>query len=655
MPNRLAKEQSPYLQQHADNPVDWHPWGEEALEKARKEGKAIFLSIGYSSCHWCHVMERESFESEEMAKLLNDHFISVKVDREERPDIDKHFQEVFVTMNGRAGGWPLSIFMTPEKVPFYSATYIPPEPRYGMMGFAELLKTIAAKYEKERDVLVEKGKEVLEFLKPKSKIRATKIDENLETIVVKQIKQVYDTKYGGFGSAPKFPHASTLRLALAFLKLREDEELRSIITYTLDSMTLGGLYDLVDGGFCRYSTDEAWWVPHFEKMGYDNALMAEVLIKAWHQTGEERYREIAFETLDFMTERMMERDLFFSASDADTEGEEGKYFVYEYGEVLEAFREAGLKDPEAIARRLSITPEGNFEGKNIPRLQKPEDRSEPAIQRALELLGELRRRRSYPFIDRKVQSSWNAMMIRALFVAGRTEPCYREQAVRSLEALERKMAAGVRLYHSALIDREPQIEGFLEDYAWWGSALLEGYRTTLDERYLIRATELANEAVRRFYDGGRWRIDDGEFRQIAEDTDAGYPSSVGVMAELLLGLRALADPVYEQFVARTLEVHSYDLMRQPIARPTLAETALRFLRDDLLIKGRPELLESHIGEIDALPWPWLWLRTSTEEGFQLCGTTSCFAAEAEWESLAKVLKRRSGDEAADSPGFPEKR
>jgi len=341
---------------------------------------------------------------------------------------------------------------------------------------------------------------------------------------------------------------------------------------------------------------------------------------------------------------MMEKDLFFSASDADTEGEEGKYFVYDYAEALEAFRKSGFSDPERLTQRLSITREGNFEGKNIPRLENPEDREDTEIRKALDVLRKLRSSRSSPFIDRKVQSSWNAMMIRALFVAGRVEERYIRQAVRSLEALEAKMAAGVRLYHSSLIDREPQIEGFLEDYAWWGSALLEGYRSTLDERYLIRATELANEAVRRFYDGGRWRIDDGEFKELSDDTDTGYPSALAVMVEFLLGIRSLVDPVYEKFIARTLEVHSYQLMRQPISRPTLAEAAIRHLRDDLLIKAAPELLFPHIGEVDGLPRPWIWLRTAMEPGYMLCGTRSCFAGEAEWEEIARALEHRHKEE-----------
>ncbi len=638
MCNRLIHEDSPYLRQHAKNPVDWYPWGDEAFTKARLENKLIFLSIGYSSCHWCHVMEKECFEDRNIAELLNRNFVSIKVDREERPDIDKHFQEIFVTMNGRAGGWPLSIFMTHEKIPIYSATYIPPKPKYGMMGFGELLEILADKYAKDRKSLIDKGREVLEFLKPKKQIQATRIDLRLESIVIKQMKQVYDAKYGGFGGAPKFPHASTLRLALALVQLRRDEALEGILHQTLSSMALGGLYDLVDGGFCRYSTDEKWLVPHFEKMSYDNALLAELYAKASAVLDREEYWQIAQETLEFMLERMMHRDLFFSASDADSDGEEGKYFVYDYDEALEAFEQAGIADYKQVAKRLGMSEKGNFEGKNIPRLSRFEDRNDRQIRQALSALKSLRARRNYPFIDRKIQSSWNAMVIRALFVAGRKDRRYLKQAVRSLEALEDKMALGVRLFHSALIDSEPKIEGFLEDYAWWISALMEGYRSTLKERYLIRAIELANEAIRRFYDHGRWRIDDGEFQEICDDTDTGYPSALAVIIEALQGLCALVDPVYEKFIARTLEIHSYQLMRQAIARATLAQAAIRSLHDDLVVKATPKYLESHIDEIDTIGYPWFWLRGSLESGYLLCGTKSCFAHEESFWMIKKAIE-----------------
>ena len=643
MPNRLIKESSPYLRQHADNPVEWYPWGEEAFEKARREAKPIFLSIGYSSCHWCHVMERECFEDPGLARLLNEYFVSIKVDREERPEIDRHFQEVFVTMNGRAGGWPLSIFMTPEKVPFYSATYIPPEPRYGMMGFGELLETIARRYEKERDLLIEKGREVLEFIKPKSTIQATRIDEKLEEIVRKQLEQVYDREHGGFGGAPKFPHASTLMLALDLYALSGDEALLEIVTYTLDRMALGGIYDAVEGGFCRYSTDAGWRIPHFEKMCYDNALMARVYLRAWHRSGRELYREIAREILDFMLKNMMEEDLFYSASDADSDGEEGGYFTYSYEEALKAFDEAGIGDPETMARRLSITPEGNFEGKNIVRLSSLEERKDPQILQALEALRRLREKREYPFRDRKVLASWNAMMIQSLFEAGRWERRYLEQARRSLEALERSMAEGVSLCHAALVGETPAPRGYLEDYAWWIAALIEGYRSTLEESYLQRAWALCDEAIRRFYAGGRWRMDDGEFRQLAEDTDTGYPSELGVMVQNLLSIRALVDPVYEKFAARTLEVHSYQLMRQPLARATLADAAIRRLRDDWILKAPREILAEKFSSTDRWPWPWIWPKPGEGGGIDLCGTLSCFASAKNWEDMERqVAKREEG-------------
>ncbi|WP_456433658.1 thioredoxin domain-containing protein [Nitratifractor sp.] len=638
MPNRLIHEASPYLLQHAHNPVDWYPWGEEAFAKAAAEDKPIFLSVGYSSCHWCHVMERESFENPEIARILNERFVSIKVDREERPDIDRHFQEVFVTMNGRAGGWPLSVFMTPEKIPIYSATYIPPEPRYGMMGFKELLGLIADKYANDRTTLLTKGKEVLEYLRPKATIKATRITEDLERIAAKQIRQLYDRRYGGFGGAPKFPQISTLWLATDLAMLGGDGELRRIVGHTLEQMTRGGIYDIVDGGLCRYSTDEEWLVPHFEKMLYDNALMARMLLRYWETGGEERHRELAFEILDFLIDRMMEEDLFFSASDADTEGVEGGYFVYDYDEVIASFREGGIADPEEAARRLSITPEGNFEGRSIPRYRDRDGRDDPELTRAIEILKNIRSGREYPFIDRKIQSSWNAMAIGALFAAGVHERRYAEQAVRSLEALEGTMAAGMRLFHSTIRGREPSAHGFLEDYVWWGYALHEGYQSTLDERYLIRSVELFNEAIRRFYADGRWRLDDGEFRQFAEDADTGYPSAVGMAAWWAAELRTLVDPIYEKFLYRTLEVHSYDLMRQPIARLTLVEGALRFLRGDRILKGRPVILEPHRAERTHLGYPWVRLRTVPEEGISLCDNRSCFAHGESFGEVAKLLE-----------------
>ncbi|MEA3434612.1 MAG: thioredoxin domain-containing protein, partial [Campylobacterota bacterium] len=475
MANHLKNEHSPYLQQHADNPVDWYPWGEKAFKKAQKENKPIFLSIGYSSCHWCHVMEHESFEDEKTAKILNEKFISVKVDREERPDIDKHFQDVYRLMNGRPGGWPTSIFLTEDLKPFYSATYIPDEPKYGMMSFKALLDVISDKYKNEKKTLVNEADRILQHLNPKEdKIQATKLDESIIARVLDQADQLFDSKDGGFNKAPKFPQASTLDLLLDLYRLTGEKEALNMSILSLSSMAKGGLYDRIEGGFCRYSTDNEWLIPHFEKMTYDNALLSEVYLKAFHVTNNDFYKDIAFETIDFMLEKMSQDKLFYSASDADTEGEEGKYFVYAYDKALKLFEKAGIpgKEHEKLAKALHITKEGNFEGKNIIRVDDSSSLDIPYYKEAIEALKKRREKRVYPFIDTKVLVSWNAMMIKSLFKAARTDSKYLKPAIKSLDRLLETMYINSQLFHSTLIGKEPKIQAFLEDYAFLGETLI---------------------------------------------------------------------------------------------------------------------------------------------------------------------------------------
>jgi len=633
MANRLINEESPYLQQHANNPVNWYPWSQEAFDIAKKEGKAVFLSIGYSSCHWCHVMERESFENEDIAKKLNENFISIKVDKEERPDIDRHFQEVYIKMNNKPGGWPLSIFMTPDKIPFYSATYIPPIANYGMMGFGELLDIIAKSYKNDPKMLESKGQEVLNALKPKTKIEATKITEDLIAIVSKQIKQVYDKDNGGFGKAPKFPHASTLNLAINIYKLTKDRELKDIVTHTLDNMLLGGIYDLVDGGFSRYSTDNIWLIPHFEKMTYDNALMAKVLIKAYNTFNIKRYKDVAIEIVNFMLDKMSQDNLFFSASDADTNGIEGEYFTFDYNEVKKAFEINGVDTK--LLYDLGITKNGNFDGKSIVRLRSIDLRENGEIKKAIKVLKDLRAKKSYPFIDKKVITSWNAMMIDAIFELSKIEPKYQEVASKSLKALESKMVNNIRVYHSSLIENSPKIEGFLEDYTWLINAYLQSYSVTLDELELIKATNLANEVIKKFYKDGKWQIGDGEFKNFEQDYDSTYTSSVSLMAQNLLTLRSLVEPIYEKFAFKTLEVNSYNLMRQPISRPTLTDAAIRYIKDDVIIKANEELLKELIGI--NFKYPYTLLKVTLDKNYQVCTNKACFATAKDKQTLLELL------------------
>jgi len=644
MANRLKNEHSPYLQQHANNPVDWYPWGEEAFEKAQKENKAIFLSIGYSSCHWCHVMEDESFKDEITAKILNENFIAVKVDREERPDIDKHFQEVYQLMNQRPGGWPTSIFLTQEQKPFYSATYIPDEPRYGMMSFSSLLEVIADKYEKEKDLLTEKADEILRFLNPNEEsIQATKLDLSIINRLEDQAKQLFDNQDGGFNKAPKFPQASTLDLLLDTYKLTGDKETLNMALLSLTSMAKGGLRDLVEGGFCRYSTDNEWLVPHFEKMTYDNALIANVYLKAYHVSGDDFYKNVAFETLDFMLDCMSEDKLYYSASDADTEGEEGKYFVYSYDKALKSFEKAGIPTEAhtSLAKALHITKSGNFEGKNIIRVEDPSQTEQiPYYHKALEALLKRREKRTHPFIDKKVIVSWNAMMITSLFKASRTNKKYLKPAIKSLDALLQSMYINSELYHSTLIGKTPKIKAFLEDYAFLCETLIEAYESTLNEIYLITATKLTNSAIEKYFDKGKWKFSRGEFETNADIYDSSYPSSVSTMLSVLYSISSLVDVVYKKFVFKTLEIYSYDVMRQPISTPRMTRMVMRYLKDDVIIKANEEKLKAHISKLDTLAHPFSLLKNDSNDGYMVCNSSACFGQERDFEGVIELLEKR---------------
>ncbi|MBD3791359.1 MAG: thioredoxin domain-containing protein [Campylobacterales bacterium] len=644
MANHLQNEYSPYLQQHAQNPVDWYPWGEEAFQKAQKENKPIFLSIGYSACHWCHVMERESFENEATARILNKHFVSIKVDREERPDIDKHFQEVYQLMNGRPGGWPASIFLSQDLKPIYAATYIPDEPKYGMMSFGSLLEVIAEKYQTEKGLLIEKADEILGFINSrKEKIQATRLDESIITRFVDQAKQLFDHRNGGFNKAPKFPQTSLLKLLLDLYRITGDNEALQMATHSLVSMSKGGLRDLVDGGFCRYSTDDKWLVPHFEKMTYDNALISELYLKAFHTTGEDFYKRVAFETLDFMLEKMCEKGLFYSASDADTEGEEGKYFVYSYEKAIKSFAKADIPKEvhHALAQALHITQQGNFEGKNIIRVDDPVHTDIPYYDEAIAALKKRREEKHlYPFIDKKVLVSWNAMMIKSLFQAGRIETRYLEDAKTSLEALLESMYIHSQLFHSTLIGKKPKIHAFLEDYAYLADALIEAYRSTLDETYLVTATRLANNAIERYYNNGLWKFSRGEFETNADIYDSSYPSAMAVMLSVLHSLSSLVDTVYKKFVFKTLEIHSYDLMRQPISSPLMSAMVVRYLKDDIIIKATEERLLKNAPGIDAVTYPFSYLKHDTNDGFMICNSSSCFGHEKAFDHVLEYLNQR---------------
>jgi uncharacterized protein YyaL (SSP411 family) len=641
MSNRLALEDSPYLQQHKNNPIDWFPWCDEAFLIAKNENKPIFISIGCSSCHWCHVMEKEVFEDEKIAKFVNDHFICIKVDREERPDIDKHYQEVYQLLNRRAGGWPTSIFATPENKAFYAGTYIPLHSRGGdvnMIGFSEITKIIAEKIAENNEQIFKNADEIESFLRPTDHPKeATKLTEDIYKNFLLQAERNFEKTYGGFSHSPKFPHTATLNALLDISLLYANNDANKMLTFTLDNMIKGGLYDLVEGGFCRYSTDEKWLVPHFEKMTYDNALLCELYTKTYLKCKENNYLHVAKQTADFMLKSMQENNLFYSASDADSDEGEGHYFTYTKDEVLLALQKHGYESNEisTILKLLHVSDKGNFDGRNIIRYE--ESVQSEWFANVMNILNSIRASRKYPFIDKKVQTSWNAMMIKALFVLSKVDRKYNNIAKEHLNMLLKTMFIDGELYHSTLIHKTPKIKAFLEDYAYIGVALITAYEATSDELYLIHAQRFANKALEEFYDNGRWFFSKGEFTTQAEISDNTYPSTVSVMIDLLLSLGSLVEEKYRTFAFKTLEYNSYELGRKPIYTPYMLSQMLRYLKGDRIIKSNNNNLHNNAADIAHIRYPFILKQINTEDDFLVCGTNSCFANTKDVTKLEEII------------------
>ena len=485
--NRLAQETSPYLLQHRDNPVDWYPWGEEALARARAEDKPILLSIGYSACHWCHVMERESFEDETTAAYMNEHFVPIKLDREERPDLDAIYMEACQAMTGH-GGWPLNVFLTPEQVPFYAGTYFPPEDRGGMPSWRRILEAVTEAWTEKSDEIRAGSDRIAQRLQGGAGLEPSTdvLDPSVLDEATTALRMSYDTVHGGFGGAPKFPPAS----AIEFL-LRHGET--EMTTHTLRAMASGGIYDQIGGGFARYSVDPLWLVPHFEKMLYDNALLARAYLHGWQVTGEPLFRTVCEETLDWALREMRgEEGGFYSALDADSEGEEGKFYVWS----LDELREAG--GDEAV-QAFGATGEGNFEGKNI--LVRAGEAS-PELKRRLY---EVRSKRVWPGLDDKRLTSWNALMIAALADAGAV--LGREDYLDAARGCAGFILGELRDERGRLLrtwkDGRAKLNGYLEDHAFLLEALLTLYEATFEPRWFGEGRALADTMIERFADDDR--------------------------------------------------------------------------------------------------------------------------------------------------------
>lgn len=527
--NHLKNETSPYLLQHADNPVDWYPWCDEAFERARTEDKPIFLSIGYSTCHWCHVMERESFENTETAEILNKNYISIKVDREERPDIDSVYMSVCQALTG-SGGWPMSIIMTWDKKPFFAGTYFPVRSRFGMPGFTDVLGAVSKMWNTQRDKLLDSAQQITDILKePESAIRSSN-DEDIVKTAVDTMQKRFDSTYGGFGSSPKFPMPHELMLLMYYSKRTNDNSALEMAEKTLLQMRKGGIFDHIGGGFSRYSTDRFFLAPHFEKMLYDNALLIIAYCAAYSLTKKKIYLDTAIRTADYILREMTSPDGgYYCAQDADSEGVEGKYYTFTLDEIMSVLGDNGHR----FAKAFDITEQGNFEGVNIPNLLKSDELSAD-FTAEFHKLYEYRKTRTKLHLDDKILLSWNSMMIAAMSMLYRAshDQKYLRSAENAHKFIEKYMSDDAELYASCRDGKHSEL-AFSDDYAYYVAALIELYNSTLDKRYISTAENLCGEAVKKFADenGGFNMCQSTElFKNPKELFDGAVPSGNSLMA-----------------------------------------------------------------------------------------------------------------------------
>lgn len=605
--NRLAQETSPYLLQHAHQPVDWYPWGPEALDKARQEDKPIFLSIGYSACHWCHVMSRECFDNEELARQMNERFINIKVDREERPEIDAIYMNALIAMNGQ-GGWPLNLFLTPDQKPYLGGTYFPPVPGNNQPGFGEVLRQAQDQYHNQKDQVESRSGEILQKINTRHTPAAQKdSSQTLINAAVQMLTEKFDESYGGFGAGMKFPEPMLYSLLLRHWVHSESNDVLMMVDKSLTHMAEGGLYDQLGGGFHRYSTDREWRVPHFEKMLCDNALMARLYLDAFQATQQDVYQAIPEEIFEYVNREMTSPEgAFFTSQDADTEGREGIYFTWELKEILDLL---GPRHAQVFARMYGVTPAGQFERRNVLNVVLDMEKTAEAegvaifevghiIKNAKKALMEARNKRPLPHRDEKILAGWNGLMISALakgFIVFR-KPLYLERAATCADFIWKTLwqdGSLLRVYKEG----QSRFNGCLEDYAYFLEGLVVLYEASLEPQWLEKARTLAQSMIDRF-----WDEDDGGFFMTANDhevlvarlknsMDDAMPSANAVAALALLRLgRLTGNQLFVEKGRKTVEAFQGHMEQRPAAFTAML-SAMDFLETspvEIVLSGPEE-------------------------------------------------------------------
>ncbi len=624
--NDLQYETSPYLLQHATNLVHWMPWGKKAFKKAKKENKPIYLSIGYSTCHWCHVMDKESYTNKDIANKLNKDFISIKVDREEYPQVDSYFQELYFKVNHKRAGWPLNIFLTADRIPFFISGYLPPKKESYSEGLDTLLPKLAYEYHYDFKSI----KADMKKIRYASSVKKTSSSKISRQTLSKSLYKNYDSENSGFGNSRKFPEASKLSLMMDLGFLNQDKKLIKYSYDMLDNMALRGLYDQVEGGFYRYSTDSSWEIAHFEKMLYNQAELLPLYSRAYYKTGKKLYKDVVEETIAMLDNKFLKDNVYYSASDSDSNGEEGGYFTFTPQEIKNALTNNPYK--EEIYDALGFKVEGNFHDK-VHLGFETDARPQGFMLFRKELL-KIREKKKYPFIDKKINTAWNAMMIEALYKASSIDIKYKVQADKSLKALSDMMFDKGELYHQTILGKKAKQKGLLEDYSFFISALISSYEVDYDENKLNFATYLLSKAKEKFYRNNKWYLSDGMNIE-ASLVDKYYTSPVSKMIQNIVKLASLKESFeYEKLAISSLKSINSELSMKQSDVPAAAKAYLMQKLNVVTLKSDKNNLVKNRLIIKKINYPYLLTKATNDNEYLSCVMRRCFSRH---KSLDKAI------------------
>ena len=638
--NSLINSSSPYLLQHAHNPINWYPWDNKTLQKAKTEDKLIFLSIGYSTCHWCHVMEKESFENETLAKIFNKNYISIKVDREVDTHLDIHYQDILSSFKNRRNGWPLNAILTPNLEVLYITTYIPPIFNYGTDGLDVVLPKYTKIYKDKNKLkkLVSLNKETIS----KKNIYKETDSKNLELKYIDEMEKVYDDGFKGFFKRPRFPHSANLNLLYDIYDLTKNKKAIKMVYEPLTAMAQGGIYDQVEGGFFRYSVHPDWIIPHFEKMLYTTAELVPIYTRAYNDTKKILYKKVVVDSLKEIEHRFLNDGLFYSASNADSNGKEGEYFVYKYDESIFALKDAGFSTEEANnnLEYLDITSIGNFEDDvSNPHFNNnfKEDTKPLKLEKTLKVLKSIREKREYPFIDKKIITSWNAMIIKAFLSAGSIDKSFEEKGINYLDKLLEKLYINGELYHYMIENKVVNQKALLEDYSFLIDTLLYAYSVKYDENYLELAKKLTKESIKKFYKNNNWYLDINHMVK-PNFNDKYYTSALGKMFDNLITVSNYSYDMNLLYkTKKMIKVYQNQILNDMPNHSSAIRTIIRVKKGDIILKANIKNLKKYKREINSIKYPFLFIKFENEKDFLACDESSCFGYSDDFKKIKEII------------------